>query len=293
MGALHGVDTKNLRRLRGPIEFTRRRLNDIIAIDDFERVDRGLTAHDTVEGTVAHEHVDSVIDGLGRNERTSAVVNGDVFKACRYRMHAGSGGILTGIAGIGKADGRIIVKRSMARRRISARRSTGHTTTMWPTLSLRSNARMDQLISGRPATLTSCLPPGFPKRWPLPPATTTAHTGAIMRSPVWCLHAVQGVRKNGRVVNAKVAQALRILADVVHELLQRAVLVDNLLGHAVTHDGHAGKCTQAQRRHDGVLVQVVVTQNRRHVLRVGQVLRRHAAKLGADLLGIGSEESLA
>ena len=74
----------------------------------------------------------------------------------------------------------------MARRRISARRSAGQTTTMWPTLLLRSNARMDQLISGRPATLTSCLPPGLPKRWPLPPATTTAHTGAIMRSPVWC-----------------------------------------------------------------------------------------------------------
>ena len=34
---------------------------------------------------------------------------------------------------------------------------------------------------------------------------------------------------------------LRILADVVHELLQRAILVDDLLGHAVAHDGHARK----------------------------------------------------
>ena len=111
MGALHGVDTKDLRRLRGPVELTRRRLDDVVAIDDLERVDRGLTTHDTVESTVAHEHVDSVVDGLGRNERTSAIVNGDVFKARRNRMHAGTGGILTGIAGIGKADGRVIVKR--------------------------------------------------------------------------------------------------------------------------------------------------------------------------------------
>ena len=111
MGALHGVDTKNLRRLRGPVQLARRRLDDVVAIDDFECVDGRLAAHDTVEGTIAHEHVDSVVDGLGRNERTSAIVNGDAFKARRHRMHAGTGGILTGIAGIGKADGRVIVKR--------------------------------------------------------------------------------------------------------------------------------------------------------------------------------------
>ena len=111
MGALHSIDAKDLRRLRCPVELTRRRLDDVVAIDDLERVDRGLTTHDTVESTVAHEHVDRIIDGLGRNERTSAIVNGNVFKARRNRMHAGTGGILTGIAGIGKADGRVIVKR--------------------------------------------------------------------------------------------------------------------------------------------------------------------------------------
>ncbi len=79
-GALHSIDAKDLRRLRCPVEFTRRRLDDIIAVNDLERVDRGLTAHDTVEGTVAHEHVDSVVDGLGRNERTSAVVDGEISK---------------------------------------------------------------------------------------------------------------------------------------------------------------------------------------------------------------------
>ena len=56
-------------------------VDDVVAIDDLERVDRGLTAHDTVERAVAHKHVDRMIDGLGRNERTSAIVNGDVFKA--------------------------------------------------------------------------------------------------------------------------------------------------------------------------------------------------------------------
>ena len=111
MGTLHSVDAKDLRRLCGPIELARRRLDDIIAVDDLERVDRRLTAHDTVEGAVAHEHVDSVVDSLGGNERTSAIVNGDIFETRRNRMHAGTGGILTGIAGIGKADGRVIVKR--------------------------------------------------------------------------------------------------------------------------------------------------------------------------------------
>lgn len=41
VGALHGVDAKDLRRLRCPVEFTRRRLDDIIAVNDLERVDRG------------------------------------------------------------------------------------------------------------------------------------------------------------------------------------------------------------------------------------------------------------
>lgn len=41
MGTLHRVDAKDLRRLRGPIELARRRLDDIIAVDDLERVDRG------------------------------------------------------------------------------------------------------------------------------------------------------------------------------------------------------------------------------------------------------------
>ena len=49
MGTLHGVDTKNLRRLRSPVELARRRLDDVIAVDDLERVDRGLSADDTVE----------------------------------------------------------------------------------------------------------------------------------------------------------------------------------------------------------------------------------------------------
>lgn len=39
-------------------------------------------------------------------------------------------------------------------------------------------------------------------------------------------------------------------------------------------------------RHDGVLVQVVIAQNCRHVLRVGQVLRRHASELCTNLLGV-------
>lgn len=90
MGALHGVDTKDLRRLRDPVQLAWRRLDDVIAVDDLERVDRGLAAHDTVEGAVAHEHVDSVIDRLGRNERTGAVVNGDIFETRRNRMHAGT-----------------------------------------------------------------------------------------------------------------------------------------------------------------------------------------------------------
>ena len=88
MGALHSIDAKDLRRLRGPVQLARRRLDDVVAIDDLERVDRGLTAHDTVEGAVAHKHVDRVVDGLGRNERTSTIVNGNVFKARRNRMHA-------------------------------------------------------------------------------------------------------------------------------------------------------------------------------------------------------------
>ena len=91
MGALHGVDTKDLRRLRGPVQLARRCLDDVVAIDDLERVDRGLAAHDTVEGAVTHEHVDSVVDGLGRNERTSTIVNGDIFETRRNRMHAGTG----------------------------------------------------------------------------------------------------------------------------------------------------------------------------------------------------------
>ncbi len=111
VGALHSIDAKDLRRLRSPIKLTRRRLDDVIAVDDLERVDRGLTAHDTVERAVAHKHVDRMIDGLGRDERTSAIVNGDVFKARRHRVHAGTGRVLAGIAGIGKTDGRVIVKR--------------------------------------------------------------------------------------------------------------------------------------------------------------------------------------
>ena len=55
VGALHSIDAKDLRRLRSPIKLTRRRLDDVIAVNDLERVDRGLTAHDTVESTVAHE----------------------------------------------------------------------------------------------------------------------------------------------------------------------------------------------------------------------------------------------
>ena len=88
MGALHSIDAKDLRRLRCPVELTRRRLDDIVAIDDLERVDRGLAAHDTVERAVAHEHVDSVVDGLGRNERTGAVVDSDIFETRRHRVHA-------------------------------------------------------------------------------------------------------------------------------------------------------------------------------------------------------------
>ena len=53
VGALHGVDAKDLRRLRGPVELARRRLDDIVAVDDLERVDRGLAAHDAVERAVA------------------------------------------------------------------------------------------------------------------------------------------------------------------------------------------------------------------------------------------------
>ena len=46
-----------------------------------------------------------MIDGLGRDERTGAVVDGDIFETRRYRMHAGTGGVLAGIAGIGKLMG--------------------------------------------------------------------------------------------------------------------------------------------------------------------------------------------
>ena len=81
MGAAHGLECEDLRRLRSPITTTRGRLHNAITINDLERVACRLTAHHAVDPRLAAQRTNSAVDNLGRNKRARRIVDSHVLVA--------------------------------------------------------------------------------------------------------------------------------------------------------------------------------------------------------------------
>ena len=146
---------------------------------------------------------------------------------------------MTRLAGLGKGDGRgkvVGVNRLVAHLVHLLDRAHHHNVAHKCRAIKRPNGPGHQRPSGNVYQL---LATGVSK------ASTTAasHDHCTYRTHLLALplamHTCERIGKNRRVVDTKVAQALRVLFDVAHQLLQRTVLVHDLLGNAVAHHGDA------------------------------------------------------